>query len=78
MLKIINGGYSGGVHLFPFRTWISKTNKSLYPCDCDDGIDKELSSDYEDRYFDQGYYWNKNNNYNYSNEKKPFHKISFV
>ena len=53
-----------------YRVMISfKMSQSLYPCDCDDNSEKEVSSDFEEDYFDQTQlYWYSDNNYNYGNK----------
>ena len=50
-----------------YRVMISfKMSQSLYPCDCDDNSEKEVSSDFEKDYFDANKsYWYSSNNYNY-------------
>ena len=50
-----------------YRVMISfKMSQSLYPCDCDDNSEKEVSSDFEEDYFDvDKSYWYSSNNYNY-------------
>ena len=53
-----------------YRVMISfKMSQSLYPCDCDDNSENEVSSDFEEHSFDaNNSYWYSSNNYNYGNK----------
>ena len=53
-----------------YRVMISfKMSQSLYPCDCDDNTEQEVSSDFEEYSFDAtNSYWYSSKNYNYGNE----------